>query len=128
MGWLVEPLQYTFMQIGLLAAVLIGVACATLGVYVVLRGMAFLGGALAHTVLPGIVAAYLLGWSLLIGAVIAGLLAALGIGGLSRRQVLKEDTAIGIVMAGMFALGIAMMSTVGSFRTCRVYSSATSWA
>lgn len=116
MNWLIEPLQYGFMQIGLTAAVLIGVACATLGVYVVLRSMAFFGGALAHAVLPSIVAAYLLGWSLLIGAVIAALLTALGIGGLSQRRALREDTAIGVIMTGMFALGIAMMSAAGSFR------------
>ncbi|MGB3635357.1 MAG: metal ABC transporter permease [Rubrobacteraceae bacterium] len=116
MGWLIEPLQYGFMQIGLSAAVLIGVACATLGVYVVLRSMAFFGGALAHAVLPGIVAAYLLGWSLIVGAVIAALLTALGIGSLSQRQALREDTAIGVIMTGMFALGIAMMSAAGSFR------------
>lgn len=116
MGWLLEPLQYSFMQIGLAAAVLIGVACATIGVYVVLRSMSFLGGCLAHTVLPGLVAAYLLQLSLLLGAVVASLATALGIGWLSRRQVLREDTAIGITMSGMFALGVAMMSTVGSFR------------
>jgi manganese/iron transport system permease protein len=104
------------MQIGLAAAVLIGVSCAVLGVYVVLRSMAFLGNALAHTVLPGIVAAYLLGWSLVVGAVVAALLTALGIGGLSRRRVFREDTAIGVIMAGMFALGVAMMSAAGSFR------------
>ncbi|CAN5558868.1 metal ABC transporter permease [soil metagenome] len=116
MTWILEPLQYGFMQIGLAAAVLIGVACATLGVYVVLRSMAFFGGALAHAVLPGIVAAYILGWSLILGAVIAALLTALGIGSLSQRRALREDTAIGVVMTGMFALGIAMMSAAGSFR------------
>ena len=116
MGRLTEPLGYTFMQIGLTAAVLIGVACSALGVYVVLRGMAFLGDALAHTVLPGIVGAYLLGWSLLIGAVVAGLITVLGIGRLSRDQTLKEDTAIGVTFTALFALGIAMMSTTDSFR------------
>lgn len=116
MGWLVEPLQYSFMQTGLLAAVLVGVTCAVLGVYVVLRSMAFIGDALAHTVLPGLVAAYLLGLNLLGGAVVAGLATALGIGWLSRRQTVREDTAIGITFTGMFALGILMMSTVNSFR------------
>jgi len=104
------------MQTGLLAAVLIGVSCAVLGVYVVLRSMAFLGDALAHTVLPGIVGAYLLGWSLLIGATVAGLVTVLGIGRLSRHRVLKEDTAIGVTFTALFALGIAMMSTTDSFR------------
>ncbi len=116
MGWLTEPLQYSFMQTGFLAAALVGVACATLGVYVVLRSMAFLGDALAHTVLPGIVAAYLLGLNLLFGAAIAGVGTALGIGWLSGRGSLREDTAIGVLFTALFALGIVMMSTADSFR------------
>lgn len=116
MGWLIEPLGYSFMQTGLLAAVLIGVSCAVLGVYVVLRSMAFIGDALAHTVLPGLVAAYLLGLNLLGGAVAAGVLTSLGIGWLSRRETLREDTAIGVIFTGMFALGILLMSTANSFR------------
>jgi ABC-type Mn2+/Zn2+ transport system permease subunit len=113
---LIEPLRYSFMQTGLLAAVLVGTTCAVLGVYVVLRGMAFIGDALAHTVLPGLVAAYLLGLNLLGGAVIAGAATALGIGWLSRRGALREDTAIGVIFTGMFALGILMMSLADSFR------------
>ena len=116
MGRLIEPLQYPFMQSGLLAAVLVGVTCAVLGVYVVLRSMAFIGDALAHTILPGLVAAYLLGLNLLLGAVVAGVATAFGIGWLSRRETLREDTAIGITFTGMFALGILLMSTVNSFR------------
>jgi len=115
-GRLIEPLQYPFMQSGLLAAVLVGVTCAVLGVYVVLRSMAFIGDALAHTILPGLVAAYLLGLNLLLGAVVAGVATAFGIGWLSRRETLREDTAIGITFTGMFALGILLMSTVNSFR------------
>lgn len=113
---LLEPLQYSFMQTGLISAVVIGATCAVLGVYVVLRGMAFVGDALSHTVLPGLAAAYLLGLNLLGGAVVAGLVTALGIGWLSRRQSLREDTAIGVTFTGMFALGVLMMSTVSSFR------------
>ena len=116
MDWLTEPLRYSFMQTGLLAAVLVGVTCAVLGAYVVLRSMAFIGDALAHTVLPGLVAAYLLGLNLLGGAVVAGVATALGIGWLSRRQALREDAAIGVVFTGMFALGILLMSTTNSFR------------
>ncbi len=116
MGRLMEPLQFTFMQTGLLAAVLVGVTCAVLGVYVVLRSMAFIGDALAHTILPGLVAAYLLGLNLLGGAVVAGVATALGIGWLSRRGTLREDTAIGVTFTGMFALGILLMSTANSFR------------
>jgi manganese/iron transport system permease protein len=113
---LIEPLGYSFMRSGLLAAVLIGVTCAVLGVYVVFRGMAFIGDVLAHTVLPGLVAAYLLGLNLLAGAAVAGVATALGIGWLSRRETLREDTAIGITFTGMFALGILLMSTANSFR------------
>ncbi len=116
MDWLVAPLRYSFMQTGLLAAALVGLTCATLGVYVVLRRMAFIGDALSHTVLPGLVVAYLRGWNLLVGAVIAGVITALGIGWLSRRNELREDTAIGVVFTGMFALGILLISTVRSFR------------
>jgi len=115
-GWLLEPLQFSFMRTGLLAAVLVGVTCAVLGVYVVLRSMAFIGDALAHTVLPGLVAAYLLGLNLLGGAVVAGVATALGIGWLSRRGTVREDTAIGIAFTGMFALGVLLMSTADSFR------------
>lgn len=116
MNWLFEPLQYGFMQTAVLAAVLVGIACATIGVYVVLRRMAFIGDALAHTALPGLVVAYLNGWNLFGGAVVAGLLTALGIGWLSRRQEVREDTAIGILFTGMFALGILLISTTRSFR------------
>ncbi len=116
MDWLFEPLRYGFMQTALLAAILVGITCATIGVYVVLRRMAFIGDALAHTALPGLVVAYLNGWSLFGGAVIAGLLTALGIGWLSRREEVREDTAIGILFTGMFALGILLISTTRSFR------------
>ncbi|MCB0082658.1 MAG: metal ABC transporter permease [Caldilineaceae bacterium] len=115
-NWLLEPLHYTFMQSGLLAAVLVGLTCAVLGVYVVLRRMAFIGDALAHTVLPGLVIAYLNSWNLAGGALTAGLATALLIGWLSERREMREDTAIGIVFTGMFALGILLMSTVRSFR------------
>jgi len=76
MSWLLEPFQYQFMQRGLLAVVLIGVACALVGVYVVLRRMAFIGDALSHTVLPGLVVAYLNQWNLFAGALLAGVLTA----------------------------------------------------
>ncbi len=114
--WLTAPFQFNFMQTALMAAVLVGLTCASIGVYVVLRRMAFIGDALSHTILPGVVVAYLNGWSLSIGALVAGVLTALGIGWLSRREVIREDTAIGVVFTGMFALGILLMSTARSFR------------
>jgi ABC-type Mn2+/Zn2+ transport system permease subunit len=116
MHWLLDPLQHPFMQTGFLAAVLVGVSCATLGVYVVLRRMAFIGDALAHATLPGLVVAYLNGWNLFGGAVIAGLLMALGIGWMTRRKVVHGDTGIGIMFTSLFALGILLISQARSFR------------
>ncbi len=114
--WLIEPFRFPFMQTAALAGVLVGMTCAMLGVYVVLRRMAFIGDALAHTVLPGLVIAYLNQWNLVGGAIVAGIATALGIGWLSKRREVREDTAIGILFTGMFALGILLMSTVRSFR------------
>jgi ABC-type Mn2+/Zn2+ transport system permease subunit len=95
---------------------LVGVTCATLGVYVVPRRLAFIGDALAHAPLPGLIVAYLNGWSLFGGAVRAGALTALGIGWVSRHQMLEEDTAIGILFTSMSALGILLSSMSRSFR------------
>ena len=117
--FLVQPLSYEFMQRGMLAAILVGIVCAVVGTYVVLRGMAFFGDALAHTILPGIALGYLVSGgareSLFWWALATAILAALGIGAISKNSEIKEDTAIGIIFAGMFALGIALISTVRSY-------------
>jgi manganese/iron transport system permease protein len=113
--WLVEPLQYGFIVRGLLASLVVGIVCPLLGTYVVLRGMAFFGDALAHIILPGVVVAFLLGWPLVVGALIAGVAAALMIGGLSRTVQLREDTAVGVVFAGAFALGVGLLSMQRSY-------------
>ncbi|MCI0394282.1 MAG: metal ABC transporter permease [Chloroflexi bacterium] len=115
MDWLLEPLSYSFIFRGLLAAVVVGVVCSVLGTYVVLRGMAFFGDALAHTILPGVVVAFLLGWPLALGALIMGTLTAVGIGALSSQGIVKEDTAIGVIFAGAFALGVALLSATGNY-------------
>lgn len=112
---LVEPFSYAFMQRGLGAALIVGVVCPVLGTYVVLRGMAFFGDALAHIILPGVVIAFLLGWPLAVGALIVGVLAALAIGAISRRTEIQEDAAIGVVFAGAFALGVALISLQRSY-------------
>ena len=114
--WLIEPLAFSFVVRGLAAGVLAAVACATLSAFVVWRGMAFVGDAMAHAVLPGIVVAYALGLSLFLGALGAALIAVVGIALFSRRGVLKEDSAIGVVFAGFFALGIFLLSRMVSFR------------
>ncbi len=116
---ILEPLQYAFMLRGLAAAIMVGIVCATIGTYVVLRGMAFFGDALAHAILPGVAVGYLVGGGsssvLFWWALLAAVLSSLGISAISRGTMIKEDTAIGIVFAGMFALGIALISTVRNY-------------
>ena len=116
MGWLTDPFKYQFMQHALIAAVLIGVTCAVLGVYVVQRRLAFVGDAMAHTTLPGLVVAHLFGWSLSVGGLAAAAVTAVAIAWVSGRQRVREDTAIGVVFTGMFAVGVLLMSQAGSFR------------
>lgn len=113
---LLEPLQYAFMVRGILAAFMVGVVCATVGTYVVLRGMAFFGDALAHAILPGLAVGYLVGQgSLFWWAALTAVITSIGIGAISKGAKLREDTAIGIVFASMFALGIALISTVRNY-------------
>jgi ABC-type Mn2+/Zn2+ transport system permease subunit len=118
-SYLLQPLSYEFMQRGMIAAVLVGIVCAVVGTYVVLRGLAFFGDALAHTILPGIALGYLISGGarepLFWWALGTAIVAALGIGTISKNSEIKEDTAIGIIFAGMFALGIALISTVRSY-------------
>jgi ABC-type Mn2+/Zn2+ transport system permease subunit len=112
---LLQPLRYPFMVRGLLASMMVGTLCAIVGTYVVLRGMAFFGDALAHAILPGIAIAYLMDINLFWGALVMGLLTAVGIGYISRRGQVKEDTAIGVIFAASFALGVALLSTVQTY-------------
>jgi len=115
MSWLLDPLAYAFMQRGLVASILIGVICSVIGCYVVLRGLAFLGDALAHAILPGIAIAYLLQGNLFLGALIAAIVVALLIGFFSRQGVIREDTAIGIIFAAALSLGVALISTIQTY-------------
>ena len=118
--WLVAPLRHAFMVRALVASVLVGGLCSVVGAFVVLRSMAFLGDAIAHSVLPGIATGMLVAGrgdrrSLFWWALATSVLVALGIGWVSRRGRLREETAIGIVFAGTFALGIALLSRVRGF-------------
>ena len=108
--FLFGPFQYSFMARALVVSVLVGVMCPVLGAYVITRGRAFMGDALAHSVLPGMVVAFLLGISPFFAAVPAGIAIALLMGAVSRRTGIAEDTSIGIIFAGMFALGLVMLS------------------
>lgn len=108
--WLLDPLRYTFMQNAFLAIVLVGIICGVTGTFVTLRGLAFMGDALAHAIFPGVVIAFVLGGNVLIGAMIAAVIVSLGIGVISQSNRLTNDTAIGVLFAGGFALGIALIS------------------
>ena len=112
---LLEPLQYAFVQRALLAAVLVALVCASVGVFVVLRGLAFLGDAIAHAAFPGVVIAFLMKINIVIGGSIAAVASALVIGAVARRSGLKEDTAIGVVFSGMFAVGIVLFSSIRTY-------------
>jgi len=107
---LLEPLRYGFLLRALIAAILVGAICALVGSYVVLKGLAFIGDALAHVAFTGIVVAFLAGFSFYIGALAAAVAAGLGIGWVTRRVGLSTDTAIGIVFSGVFALGVVLMA------------------
>ncbi len=113
--FLTQPLSYGFMQRGMLASVMVGVLCAVVGCYVVLRGMAYLGDAMSHAILPGVAIAYLLKGEIIIGGLIAAILVALGIGFLTKRGTIKEDTAIGILFAATLSLGVALISTIKTY-------------
>lgn len=119
LDWILIPWHYAFMVRALIGAVMVGTVCAIVGTYVVLRGMAFFGDALAHAILPGVAIGYLLGGGarepLFWWAMLAAVISSLGIGAISRSTKIRQDTAIGIIFAGMFALGIALISTVQNY-------------
>jgi manganese/iron transport system permease protein len=106
----IEPFVYSFMVRALIVSVLVGVIGALVGSYVVVRGLGFMGDALSHSVLPGMVLAFLIGVSPFWGVIPTGIAVALLIGYLSRRTGVSEDTSIGILFAGLFALGLAMLT------------------
>ena len=116
MHYLTDPLQFEFMRRALMAIVLTGVVSGVLGSYVVLRGLAFIGDALTHAVFPGIVIAVAAGRSILLGALVVGIATALGIATISRNRRVSEDTAIGILFAAMFALGVVLVSTLATYQ------------
>lgn len=113
--WFLLPLQYGFMQRGIFTAVIVGIVCAVIGCFVVLRSMSFLGDAMAHAILPGVAVAYILNVNLTIGALTAAAFAALGINALSGKGKIKEDTAIGIIFTLSLALGVALISSMRSY-------------
>ena len=110
-----DPLGYDIFLRSLLAVVMVGIVCAVVGTYVVLKGLAFIGDAISHAAFPGVVAAYILGGSFFIGAAIAAVSTALATRYITRRGDLRSDTSIGVLFAGMFALGIFLFSTIRGY-------------
>jgi len=116
MHFLTDPFHYIFIQRAVAAAVVVGILCACLGTFVVLRRMSLVGHALSHSALPGLVIAYLLGFNILGAAAVATVLAALLIGFLAKDEAVYEDTSIGMIPTVMFALGILLISAGKSYR------------
>ncbi|MEO8468347.1 MAG: metal ABC transporter permease [Chloroflexota bacterium] len=115
MTFLTEPLGYEFFVRALAASAMVGLVCAVVGTYMVLRGLAFMGDALSHAAFPGVVAAYLIGAPFYIGATIAAVGTSLAIGWITRRGRLRGDTTIGVLFAGMFAFGVFLFSTIPNY-------------
>ena len=113
--FLLSPLAYDFFVRALVASALVGVACAVIGSFVVLKGMSFIGDAVSHAAFPGIVIAYMLGLPIILGGAVASIVTALGIGALTRRSGLRSDSIIGVLFAGMFALGVALFSSIPNY-------------
>lgn len=110
-----EPLRFAFMQNALAATVLVAIVCSVIGTFVVLKGLAFIGDAVAHASFAGIATAYLFGGNIYLGATLAAVATALGMSFLSQRTRVSFDTAIGIVFVGAFSLGIVLMSRTRNY-------------
>lgn len=115
--WLADPFEFEFMRRALLAGVLVAVTTSVVGVWVVVRGLTFMGDALAHGVLPGIAVAFLVGFDVTVGAAGGAAVMVAGIHVVTRRTRLAEDTGIGLLFVGMLALGVVVISRAGSFAT-----------
>ena len=107
---IIEPMQYGFMQRALLVSALAATACGVVGTFVVLRGMAFLGDAIAHSALTGMAAAFLFGFNVFLGALIWAIPASLGISLVSRRTGIRLDAVIGVLFSGGFAVGVILIN------------------
>jgi len=110
--WLIEPLQYAFMQRSLIVAVLVGVICSVVGSYLMVQRLALLGDAISHSLLPGLAIAFFLGINIFVGAFIAGVISTVVIAWIHRRSPIKEDAAMGIVFSAFFALGIVLITVI----------------
>ncbi len=112
--WFVAPLQHEFMLKAILVSALVGVVCSALSCYTILKGWALMGDAVSHAVMPGVVIAYVLNIPLAVGAFVFGVGSVMAIGFIKAKTRVKEDTVIGLVFTGFFALGLVLVSKVRS--------------
>ncbi|MFE0118050.1 zinc ABC transporter permease AztB [[Kitasatospora] papulosa] len=115
MDWLTAPFEVTFVQRALWGGILVSAICALAGTWVVLRGMAFLGDAMSHGLLPGVALAALFGGNLLVGAVASAVVMTAGVTALGRTPRISQDTGIGLLFVGMLSLGVIIVSRSQSF-------------
>ena len=115
MSGLLTPFHYDFMQRAFVAALLVGVLCSTVGTYVILRKLSFIGDGIAHASFAGIVIAYIRGADYYVGAAVVAVITALGIGFVHRKGKISLDTTIGVLFTGAFALGIFLMSRLNNY-------------
>ena len=109
----IAPFQYAFMIRALIVCILVGIMCPLLGAFVINREMSFMGDALGHAILPGLVVSYAFGLSPFIGALPTGIIVALAIGYIVKRTRISTDTSIGIVYSALFAIGLILLSLIG---------------
>jgi len=109
-----DLMNYQFLQKAFITSVMVGIICGVIGCFIVLRGLALMGDAISHAVLPGVAISYILGINYFYGAVVSGVLTAFGIGMISQNSRVKSDSSIGIVFSAAFALGIILITTAKS--------------
>ncbi|ARK24143.1 manganese ABC transporter permease [Sporosarcina sp. P37] len=114
MEFIQDIMTYGFLQKALITSVMVGIICGVIGSFIVLRGMALMGDAISHAVLPGVAISYMLGINYFYGAVLTGVLTAFGIGAISQNSRIKNDSSIGIVFSAAFALGIILITRAKS--------------
>ncbi|AQQ53204.1 metal ABC transporter permease [Planococcus lenghuensis] len=107
-------IQYNFLEKALLTSIMVGIICGVLGCFIILRGMALMGDAISHAVLPGVAISYALGINFFFGAVFTGVLTAIGIGFVTQNSRIKHDASIGILFSAAFALGIILITVLES--------------
>ena len=114
MNFIEAVMQYGFLQKALITSVMVGIICGVIGCFIILRGMALMGDAISHAVLPGVAISFMLGINFFIGAVVTGILTAVGIGFISQNSRVKNDSSIGIMFTAAFALGIILITFLKS--------------